>query len=99
MREIKRIDVLSFGKLMGALAAVGGLIGGAFVSLMALAGVGMNAASGGGGGGAGILFGAGAIICFPIMYAVIGFLMGMLEAFVYNLVAGAIGGVKIELSE
>lgn len=100
MREIKKIDVMSFGKVMACWAAVAGLIGGAFFSLMALAGLGMSAASGGeGGGGAGIIMGAGAIICFPILYAVIGFVVGLLEAFVYNLIAGSIGGIKVELSE
>ena len=43
----------------------------------------------------GILFGIGSIITIPIFYGVMGFIFGMITAFIYNLVAGWIGGLEI----
>jgi len=41
----------------------------------------------------GILF----MIGVPIFYAILGFIGGAIGAFVYNLAAGMIGGIKFEL--
>jgi hypothetical protein len=40
--------------------------------------------------------GIGAIIVFPILYGLLGFLFGLLSAAIYNLAARIIGGVTIE---
>lgn len=101
MVQLKRIGVLSMAKIMGIWYAMLGLIGGAIFSLMAVIGVTAGSLSGAGGEEAagGIIFGIGAIICFPIMYGLMGFVVGALTAFVYNFAAQMIGGIELELSE
>ncbi|HKW32361.1 MAG TPA: DUF3566 domain-containing protein [Candidatus Acidoferrum sp.] len=46
----------------------------------------------------GMGFGFGAIIIMPIMYGIIGGIGGVLGALVYNLVAGWIGGLEVDIS-
>jgi hypothetical protein len=43
------------------------------------------------------LFGVGAVILLPLFYGLMGFLMGMLTAALYNLIAGWLGGVELEV--
>ena len=47
---------------------------------------------------AGPLAGVGfaAVIIYPIMFAIMGFIGGLIFAFIYNLVAGWVGGVEVE---
>lgn len=94
---IRRIGVLSAGKVLGALYAGLGLIIGLFFSLFAL--LGLAAVLGGDhdGGLAGMLFGVGAVIALPLFYGVLGFIGGVISAFLYNLVAGIVGGIEIEV--
>ena len=90
---IKRIDPMSCAKITGVLYAILGLIGGAFVSLFAMVGATFSPSS----SGMGVLFGVGAIIVFPIFYGVIGFLSSLIGAWLYNVLAGMVGGVRIEV--
>ncbi len=83
--EITRVGVLSVGRVSGATYGLFGFIGGAIVSLLAVAGA----------GGSGIFFGLGAIIILPILYGVLGFIFGIISAAIYNLVSGKIGGIVI----
>jgi hypothetical protein len=99
---IKRVGVLSVGKVMGCLNALFGLIAGAFMSLMAVAGVAMQNQQGMGPGAGpgmmpGIAVGAAAIILLPILYGVIGFVGGIISAAVYNVLASIVGGIELEL--
>jgi len=47
----------------------------------------------------GILAGAGLamVIIFPVMYAVMGFIGGIIAAFIYNIVAKMVGGIQVEV--
>ena len=47
--------------------------------------------------GLGALFGVGAVIFLPICYGVLGLLAGALTAALYNLFAGMVGGVEMDL--
>lgn len=40
--------------------------------------------------------GFAAVIIYPIMFAVIGIIGGLIYAFVYNLVSGWVGGIEME---
>ena len=92
---VKRIGPLSVGKVAGTLYAVlGVLIGGVF-SLIAMAG-GM-ASDTAGASGMGALIGVGAIVFFPILYGGLGFLFTMLAAALYNIVAGMVGGIELDM--
>jgi hypothetical protein len=93
MRKIKRIGVLSLGKILGIIYALFGFIGGAILSLVAITGISMS----NGGAGLGIAFGIGAIIILPIIYGVLGFISGILCGAIYNLAALWMGGIEIEV--
>ena len=94
---ITRVGPLSVAKIAGLLGIVIGLIGGAFFSLFALAGAAVGAGSGEGDGAVfGALFGVGAIIMFPIFYGCMAFVMTLIQAALFNVAAGIVGGVEIE---
>jgi hypothetical protein len=45
----------------------------------------------------GAMIGVGAIVFFPILYACIGFIGALIAAWLYNLVAGMVGGIELEV--
>ena len=46
----------------------------------------------------GFAFGPGAIVAFPIIYGISGAICGGIGAAIYNLVAGWIGGLDVDIS-
>jgi len=95
---INRVGPLSVAKLAGMLYAILGLIFGAIISLIALAG-GMAAnPDEPGAATVGAIFGAGAVIVLPILYGCLGFVMTLLMAALYNMIARIVGGVQIDVS-
>jgi hypothetical protein len=100
--RIRRIDPISAGKVGGVLYAGLGLVIGACVSLVTM-GIGGVAALTDEGSHAGaiigMLFGAGAIVIMPIFYGVIGAVMMLLSALLYNLAAKIAGGIEIEVQQ
>ena len=92
MQKVKKIGVLSFAKILGLLYAIFGLIVGALFSLFPLTGF-VGAAD------VGLFFGTASIIIFPIIYGIMGFIGGLITAFFYNLVAGKIGGLELEITK
>lgn len=91
---IKRIGVLSAGKITGIITAAIGLIFGILMFLFgSLAG---SLAGAGNGGGVMAIGGVAGLIIFPIMYGVFGFIGGVIQAFIYNLAAGWVGGLQID---
>lgn len=101
MATIKRIGPGSAFKVGLVVYALLGLIVGicmAFVSMMigslgSMAGVGGPAAKAFGFG-----FGFGSIIIFPILYGIIGGIAGAIGAAIYNLAAGWMGGLEVDIS-
>jgi hypothetical protein len=96
---IRRVDPISVGKIAGALYALIGLLVGALFSLIAMAGASMGGGLGEGAPFVGMLFGVGAIIVLPIFYGVVGFICTTIAAALYNLIAGIVGGVRIEVEQ
>jgi len=92
VQKVKKIGVLSFAKILGLLYAIFGLIVGALFSLFPLTGF-VGAAD------VGLFFGTASIIIFPIIYGIMGFIGGLITAFFYNLVAGKIGGLELEITK
>jgi Flp pilus assembly protein TadB len=90
---VRKIGVLSLGKITGVIYAVMGLIFGVIITLTSLT-VGSMMYSQGAGG---MLFGAWAIIALPIFYGVLGFIGGVITALIFNAVTGAIGGLELEI--
>jgi hypothetical protein len=92
---LRRIGVWPAAKITGALYAAMGLVFGAIVSVISLVGSLFN--SGGPDGLPGILFGVGAFVFLPVLYGALGIAFGALTAALYNLFAGFIGGLELEL--
>jgi hypothetical protein len=93
MHTIKSVGVLSCAKIFGAVQAAIGLVFMPFFLLVGLAGV---FASRGGNS----LPAAGFVVIavlLPILYGIIGFIMGALGAWVYNLVSNWFGGIELQL--
>lgn len=92
---VRQIGVISVGKIYGAISAAFGLLIGVFFGLASMVGAGLSGDEGG--AFIGTIFGAGAIIFLPIMYGIMGFIGGVIGAALYNVFAGMVGGVSLEL--
>ena len=86
-KRIKRIAPVQLGKLLAVVYALFSLI---FVPIMLLASLFAPE-----GKGPGLLFG----LAMPILYIIMGFIGGIIAAFIYNLSAKWVGGVVIEFEE
>ena len=99
---IRRVGVLSAAKLLGVLYAALGLLIGVLFALFSMVGGGAMLAGGGdaaAGGGMMMGMGIGFLIFAPIFYGLLGFIGGALSAWLYNLAAGWIGGIEIDLQQ
>jgi hypothetical protein len=96
MMTITRVGPLSIAKIAGLLGVVIGLFFGAFVSLFSLAGAAFGASQGQDGAFFGAMFGVGAIILLPIFYGCMAFAMTLIQAALFNVAVGIVGGVEIE---
>ena len=96
---LKRIGVLSAAKIVGAVYAVFGVLGGLFFMALSLVGAGIAAAGDEFPPFVGMIFGVGAIIVLPLLYACLGFVFGALCAALYNLFSGMVGGIEVELQQ
>jgi hypothetical protein len=96
-KVVRRIGVVSIGKIAGLLYASLGLIIGAFVALASMLGGLAGLSQGEGSGLRGMFLGVGAIIIAPILYGTLGAIMAMIMSAIYNLVAGFVGGVELEV--
>ncbi len=101
--KVRKIDVMSLAKIQAIMMAFYGLLVGLIFALLGPAIKGMmqnNVLQGAmmqypfGTMGS---MGAASIIVLPITYAIGGFVMGAVFAFVYNIVAGWVGGVELDL--
>lgn len=96
---LRRIRVGSAAKVIGTMYAVLGLLVGLCLALISMVSSGFlaGAESEGLPSWFGAAFGVGAIVVLPILYGVIGLLLGAIGSAVYNLVAGMVGGLQLEL--
>ena len=99
-KDIKRIGVLKAGIFQGCFLALFGLLFGVMALVFGSMLGGLFGAAGNHGGaglGMGFLGGIGALIFLPILYGVMGFIGGVIAAARYNLVAGIVGGLEIDV--
>jgi len=96
---VKKLGIFSFAKVSGILDALFGLVSGVIFSLMSLVVGSIGRGMGNESAMFGMMFGVGAIIFLPIFYGVIGFVFSALFAWLYNLIAGWVGGFEIELED
>lgn len=92
-RRLKSIAPLQLGKILGLLY---GLVSLLVIPIFLLVGIG-TAIGGGQGSGApaGVMIGFALVA--PFLYAAMGFLTGLIGAFVYNLVASWVGGIEVQV--
>ena len=93
---LKRIDPISFAKLYAVVMA---LVAFVFLLLYALFIMSFAGMMGGDAGAIGAGLAIGMVIIGPIACAIMYFLIGLLMAWLYNLVAGRIGGVEVEFED
>jgi lipopolysaccharide export LptBFGC system permease protein LptF len=98
--QIRRIDPLSAGKLLGAMYALIGLVFGLIWFMFVILAVVVGAGAGGGGGEAivgGIVAAFAALIFGPLFYGAAGFISGFIGALLYNFMASMVGGIVYEV--
>ena len=94
---IRKVGIGSVVKVAGVLYALLGLVFGFFFALFAMFGMGMAAANNDAPAWFGPFFGIGAIIALPICYGIMGAIGGAVMGALYNLVAGITGGLEVEV--
>ena len=92
-RRIKRISPIQLGKMLALLYGIIGLIAIPFFLFMAT----MSAQLPADQRGPLMAMGAGAALFAPILYAVVGFIAGIIGAVIYNVVAKWVGGIEVEV--
>jgi hypothetical protein len=97
---VKRVGVWSVARMSAAIYATIGLIGGLFVGFFSVLGFGL--ASGSMHDSEmpqwlGSMLGMAAIVIFPILYGLLGFIGGAVTAAIYNLFSGMVGGVELDV--
>ena len=100
--RIKKLGILSVAKMYAAIMLVISLLisipYGLFIIIFSLTGASNIGGQGGLAlGGGGVVFGLLFMIGIPIFYGVIGFVFGALGALLYNMFAGFVGGIEIEV--
>ena len=99
---IRKIGVMSLGKLMAVMYAGIGLLLGVLYALFAVVGGGALMAMGGQSdaafsGGMVIGMGLAAVVVGPVFYGILGFIGGVISAFFFNLAAKYAGGLELEV--
>lgn len=96
--ELKKIGIWSTGKILAVISFIFGILLAILLLILQKVAVGTQLA------GVADLSSltqitTSALLVLPFYYALIGFLSGVVFAFLYNIISGWIGGIKIEVSE
>jgi hypothetical protein len=99
--QIKRMGVFSCAKIYAIVMAAMGLIIGVIYGLIFMV-VGGAMMAGGGrdsgtAGASSLVIGLVMMLAIPVFYGIIGFIGGIVGALVYNVAAGIVGGIELEL--
>jgi len=86
VKKISRVNVVSVLKISAALGAVAGLLVGAILLVVNLI-------------DKRFLEGAVSLVMAPLLYALIGAGVNALMAWIYNLAAGKLGGIEVQLDD
>jgi hypothetical protein len=103
--RIRKLGVLSVAKIYAVIMLIISLIFaipyGLFIIIISLiGGAGAGSQDGWAGlavGGGGVVFGLLFLIGIPIIYGIMGFIFGAIGALIYNILAGIVGGIEVEV--
>ena len=99
--QVKRVGIFSYAKISAVITSAFGLIFGVIYGLIVIIfGAAMLAGGGrdtGAAGAGSIVVGLLIMIGLPIFYGILGFIFGAIGALVYNVAAGFVGGIELEL--
>jgi len=95
--ELKRIGPLSTGKVMGVMYFVLGLVMGLITVVLSLVTSAYFGEAFDDSSTLSVMFGFSSIIIIPFIYAIVGFIQGLLSAWLDNLIAGILGGIRLEI--
>jgi hypothetical protein len=93
---IRRVGPLSVAKIAGVLYALIGVFIGAIFSLVAMGGA-FASSDSPYPGFLPAIFGVAGIFILPILYGCFGFVGSLITAWLYNMLAGAVGGVELDI--
>ena len=98
-QQLQSVGPVSCAKVMAVLyGAIGLLMGAIFFLVFSVAGIfGSSSQLSENAGPLGFVLGAGSIVFFPICYAILGAIGGLIVAGLYNVIAKYTGGIEIEL--
>jgi len=97
-KRLKSISPLKLGIVLAALYAVMSLI--VVLIILPFTFLGAFSRGGGGAGGAELLgMGFGMLVAAPIIYGIMGFVGGVIVAFVYNVLAKMTGGIEFTVED
>ena len=95
---LRRVGVMSCAKIGGTLYAFLGVLIGGMLALVSTLGLALGQGSSSQAPAwLPAIFGVGAIVIAPIVYGIMGFIGGLIGAVLYNLLAGFVGGIEMEL--
>lgn len=99
--RIKKLGVLSVAKMYAVIMLVVSLIisipYGLIIMVFGAAMMGTGERGGMAAGGGSIVAGLAVMIILPIVYSAMGFVGGAIGALLYNIFAGIVGGIEIEV--
>lgn len=103
--KIRKLGILSLAKIYAVMMFVMSLLisipyGLFIIILFLIGGVGTGRQDGMAGllvGGGGVIMGLIVMVMIPVFYALAGFIAGALGALIYNIFAGIVGGIEIEV--
>lgn len=95
MKKVRKFRVLSVAKVAGVIYAALGLLFIPVAFIVIAAGLTQSGAAGVGGVMGGVML----AVVAPVFYGAMGFVMGGLSAWIYNLVADRVGGIELLLED
>ncbi len=103
MAKVKKIGVVSFAKLQAVMMAIAGLIagilysfGGLIIDVLVSIGWVSSASASTPGLSLGTVLAFGALLGMPIIFAAFGFVVGLIEAVLFNLFSRWFGGIELD---
>lgn len=96
---IQRVGIMSLARLLAAIYGLFGLIWGIVFTVGALVGFGISEEVAKTASWLGPFFGVGAVIVVPVVYAIMGYLSGLVAGWAFNNAAETMGGLHVELTQ